>query len=105
MAWAGWRRSALAPELAERSRNIESLAEIERTSRDFYATVRSLARQRRAAQIRHQKDDTPNASPLMSANPLPGPVTAPAVAALPKPTGKETIADEDFFAAATAAVR
>jgi hypothetical protein len=25
--------------------------------------------------------------------------------ALPKPTGKETIADEDFFAAATAALR
>ena len=39
----------------ERSRNIESLAEIERTSLDYYATIRSLARQRRAAQIRHQK--------------------------------------------------
>jgi phospholipid-binding lipoprotein MlaA len=78
---------SLTSGIDERSRNIESLAEIERTSLDFYATIRSLARQRRAAQIRHQKDDTPNASPLMSANPLPGPVTAPAVAALPKPTG------------------
>ena len=34
-----------------RSRNIESLDEIERTSIDFYVTIRSLYRQHRAAEI------------------------------------------------------
>ena len=33
----------------QRSRNIETLADIERTSLDYYATIRSLYRQRRAA--------------------------------------------------------
>ncbi len=36
-----------------RSRNIEALDEIERTSLDFYATVRSLYRQRRDDEIRN----------------------------------------------------
>jgi phospholipid-binding lipoprotein MlaA len=40
-----------------RSRNLESLDEIERTSIDFYATVRSLYRQRRAAEIRNGEDE------------------------------------------------
>lgn len=84
--WATFLRSTTSG-IDERSRNIESLAEIERTSLDFYATVRSLARQRRAAQIRHQKDDTPNASPLQGASGLPAPTPAPAVAALPRPPG------------------
>lgn len=43
-----------------RSRNIEALADIERTSLDFYATIRSLYRQRRAAEIRHEKSNLPN---------------------------------------------
>src|SRR5579872_6920005 len=68
--WASILRSAVSG-IDERSRNIESLAEIERTSLDFYATVRSLARQRRAAQIRHQKEDVPNAAPLQGSNALP----------------------------------
>ena len=38
-----------------RSRNIEALADIEKTSLDFYATIRSLYRQRRAAEIRHEE--------------------------------------------------
>ena len=84
LLWATFLRDTTAG-IDERSRNIESLAEIERTSLDFYATVRSLARQRRAAQIRHQKDDTPNASPLQGAGALPAPVPAQNVAALPKP--------------------
>jgi phospholipid-binding lipoprotein MlaA len=67
----------------ERSRNIESLAEIERTSLDYYATIRSLARQRRAAQIRHQKEDVPNAAPLQGASALPPPVAPQTVAELP----------------------
>jgi phospholipid-binding lipoprotein MlaA len=43
-----------------RSRNIEALADIERTSLDFYATIRSLYRQRRAAEIRHEDSGLPN---------------------------------------------
>jgi phospholipid-binding lipoprotein MlaA len=71
----------------ERSRNIESLAEIERTSLDFYATIRSLSRQRRAAQIRHQKEDVPNASPLQGASALPPPPPVKTVAELPPGSG------------------
>jgi phospholipid-binding lipoprotein MlaA len=48
----------------QRSRNIESLADIERTALDYYATIRSLYRQRRAAQIRHEQSNLPNPSPL-----------------------------------------
>jgi phospholipid-binding lipoprotein MlaA len=84
LLWATFLRSTTSG-IDERSRNIESLGEIERTSLDFYATIRSLARQRRAAQIRHQRDDTPNASPLQGASGLPAPTPAPAVAALPRP--------------------
>jgi len=40
-----------------RSRYIETLADIERTSLDYYATLRSLYRQRRAAQIRHEREE------------------------------------------------
>lgn len=70
--WASVARG-VASGIDERSRNIESLAEIERTSLDYYATIRSLARQRRAAQIRHQREDVPNATPLLSARPTPKP--------------------------------
>lgn len=83
--WATFARSATSG-IDERSRNIESLAEIERTSLDYYATIRSLARQRRAAQIRHQREDVPNASPLQGASALPGPVPAKTVAELPAST-------------------
>jgi phospholipid-binding lipoprotein MlaA len=47
-----------------RSRNIENLADIEKTALDYYATIRSLYRQRRAAQIRHEKSDLPNPTPV-----------------------------------------
>jgi phospholipid-binding lipoprotein MlaA len=78
--WAAVLRGAVSG-IDERSRNIESLAEIERTSLDYYATIRSLARQRRAAQIRHQKEDVPNAAPLQGASALPAPVQMRSVAA------------------------
>lgn len=52
----------------ERSRNIESLADIERTSLDYYATIRSLYRQRRAAQIRHEQENLPNPAPILGSN-------------------------------------
>ena len=41
----------------QRSRYIETLADIERTSLDYYATIRSLYRQRRAALIHHEKQE------------------------------------------------
>jgi len=52
--WAVVARTATAG-IDERSRNIESLADIERTALDNYATIRSLYRQRREAQIRHEQ--------------------------------------------------
>jgi phospholipid-binding lipoprotein MlaA len=80
--WASFVRGATSG-IDERSRNIESLAEIERTSLDYYATIRSLARQRRAAQIRHQREDVPNASPLQGD--LSPPALPKSVAQLPPP--------------------
>jgi len=56
-----------------RSRNIESLAEIEKTSLDYYATIRSLYRQRRAAQIRHEHSDLPNPTPSQGSDAGPNP--------------------------------
>jgi phospholipid-binding lipoprotein MlaA len=47
-----------------RSRNIENLEEIERTSLDYYATIRSLYQQRRQAEIRHEQSSLPNPSPM-----------------------------------------
>lgn len=47
-----------------RSRNIESLADIEKTALDYYATIRSLYRQRRQAQIRHENSNLPSVNPL-----------------------------------------
>jgi phospholipid-binding lipoprotein MlaA len=46
-----------------RSRNLETIDEIERTSIDFYATVRSLYRQRRNAEIRNGEDELANSTP------------------------------------------
>ena len=69
----------------ERSRNIESLAEIERTSLDYYATIRSLERQRRAAAesgIRRKTCRTPARCKVRGA--IPGP-TAAVAAAPPRP--------------------
>jgi phospholipid-binding lipoprotein MlaA len=43
-----------------RARNIEALADIEKTSLDYYATIRSLYRQRRAAEARHEDSNLPN---------------------------------------------
>jgi len=43
----------------QRSRYIETLADIERTSLDYYATIRSLYRQRRAALVRGERENLP----------------------------------------------
>jgi phospholipid-binding lipoprotein MlaA len=55
----------------QRSRNIESLADIERTALDYYATIRSLYRQRREAQIRHEPSNLPNPSPVQGSDSAP----------------------------------
>jgi phospholipid-binding lipoprotein MlaA len=53
--WIPFVRGGVAG-IDQRSRYIETLADIERTSLDYYATIRSLYRQRRAALIRHEEE-------------------------------------------------
>jgi phospholipid-binding lipoprotein MlaA len=62
----------------QRSRYIETLADIERTSLDYYATIRSLYRQRRAALIRHENEQNlpPPASFSRNDNPAPPVISA-----------------------------
>src|ERR1700730_10704030 len=55
LRWIPFVRGGLAG-TDQRSHYIETLADIERTSLDYYATIRSLYRQRRAALIRHEKE-------------------------------------------------
>jgi phospholipid-binding lipoprotein MlaA len=66
----------------ERSRYIQTLADLERTSLDYYAAIRALYLQRRAALIRHERTLPPNpalarrvppASGAAPANPAPAP--------------------------------
>jgi phospholipid-binding lipoprotein MlaA len=66
-----------------RSRNIENLAEIEKTSLDYYATIRSLHRQRRAAQIRHEQSDLPNPTPVQGSDAGPNPAISYSIAHSP----------------------
>jgi len=56
--WIPFVRGGVAG-IDQRSRYIETLADIERTSLDYYATIRSLYRQRREALIRHQEENLP----------------------------------------------
>jgi phospholipid-binding lipoprotein MlaA len=72
--WAVVARTATAG-IDERSRNIESLADIERTALDNYATIRSLYRQRREAQIRHEQSNLPNPAPVQGGDGAPNPVS------------------------------
>jgi phospholipid-binding lipoprotein MlaA len=83
--------------LDARSRAIDALDEVERTSIDFYATLRSLYRQRREDEIRQGRPSgnqgaptimgdgaqtSPDASPTAAQRPAPGAVQG----AMPKPT-------------------
>jgi phospholipid-binding lipoprotein MlaA len=72
LLWAAVARSAVSG-IDVRSRNIESLAEIEKTALDNYATIRSLYRQRRAAQIRHEQSNLPNPTPVQGGDAGPEP--------------------------------
>jgi phospholipid-binding lipoprotein MlaA len=56
--WIPFVRGAVGG-IDQRSRYIETLADIERTSLDYYATIRSLYRQRRAALIRRERENLP----------------------------------------------
>ena len=51
-----------------RSRNVKTLEELERTSLDFYAAVRSLYRQRRMDEIRNGESGDPVGIPSISFN-------------------------------------
>ena len=58
MIWIVFVRGAVSG-IDQRSRLIETLADIERTSLDYYATIRSLYRQRRAALIQRKHEQLP----------------------------------------------
>jgi phospholipid-binding lipoprotein MlaA len=61
--WAAFARQAVAG-VDTLARNVDSLEDIEKTSLDYYATIRSLYWQRRAAEIRHENSKLPNPSPV-----------------------------------------
>jgi phospholipid-binding lipoprotein MlaA len=58
MIWIVFARGAVSG-IDQRSRLIETLADIERTSLDYYATIRSLYRQRRAALVHRTHEKLP----------------------------------------------
>ncbi len=58
LLWVTFLRGGVSG-IDQRSRYIETLADIERTSLDYYATIRSLYRQRRAALIHHNNEQLP----------------------------------------------
>jgi phospholipid-binding lipoprotein MlaA len=66
MIWIVFVRGAVAG-IDQRSRLIETLADIERTSLDYYATIRSIYRQRRAALIHRTKGPLPP-NPALTSN-------------------------------------
>ena len=57
LEWVGWTMAAVN-RIDQRSRHIEDLDEIERASVDFYATIRSLYRQRREDLIQNGEPST-----------------------------------------------
>jgi phospholipid-binding lipoprotein MlaA len=75
---------ALASGIDLCARNIKTLADLERTSLDYYAAIRALYLQRRAALIRHEKNLPPNPALTLLAPSAAGagpaqPAPAPAV--------------------------
>ena len=75
MIWIVFVRGGVSG-IDQRSRLIETLADIERTSLDYYATIRSLYRQRRAALIHRTHEKLPpnpsfggNGGPVALTNP------------------------------------
>lgn len=68
--WIPFVRGAISG-IDKRSRYIKTLADLERTSLDYYAAIRALYLQRRAALIRHQGTLPPNPSLSRRTNPAP----------------------------------
>jgi phospholipid-binding lipoprotein MlaA len=66
LLWVVFVRGAVSG-IDQRARYIETLADIERTSLDYYATIRSLYRQRRAALIHRTHEQLPP-NPSFSGN-------------------------------------
>jgi phospholipid-binding lipoprotein MlaA len=58
LLWVGFLRGGVDG-VDQRARYLDTLADIERTSLDYYATIRSLYRQRRAALIRNERGNLP----------------------------------------------
>ena len=58
LVWISFVRGGVSG-IDQRARYLDTLADIERTSLDYYATIRSLYRQRRAAMIRHENKNLP----------------------------------------------
>ncbi len=56
--WVPYARGAVSG-IDQRERYLDTLADIERTSLDYYATIRSLYRQRRAALVRGEHGNLP----------------------------------------------
>jgi phospholipid-binding lipoprotein MlaA len=52
LRWIGWTRYGLDT-VDSRSQQLDTLDELQKTSIDFYATIRSLSRQHRAIELRH----------------------------------------------------
>lgn len=63
--WGPYARTVLTA-LDMRSRNIDTLDEVERTSIDYYATIRSLYRQRRDDEIRNGVPSANQGAPTIS---------------------------------------
>lgn len=80
MVWIAFARGGVAG-IDQRSRLIDTLADIERTSLDYYATIRSLYRQRRAALVHRTNEPLPP-NPAFSRN---GGAPARAAATGPEP--------------------
>jgi phospholipid-binding lipoprotein MlaA len=76
-SWVSYPRAAVEG-IDLRSRNIEFLDRIQSTSLDFYATIRSLYNQRRAAEIRHEQP--PDGAPGLTGMIEPAPPSARAAA-------------------------
>jgi len=83
LLWAAIVRTAVSG-IDVRSRNIENLADIEKTALDYYATIRSLYRQRREAQIRHEQSNLPNPTAMQGSDSAPEPFISYTPATPPK---------------------
>jgi phospholipid-binding lipoprotein MlaA len=68
--WIPYARGGVTA-LDQRTRYLDTLADIERTSLDYYATIRSLYRQRRAALVRGEHGNLPPNPGLSQAAPEP----------------------------------